>query len=524
MPLSSGASPTLHRILPHQELGTLKHSVVPVTSHWLPDGAAAFQTGGPTPVELTEGCLLERLATGLRERGVVYCQWKGHWSGHRWAAGRGDVDLLVDRESMVRLRGVLEELGFKPALPTGERQIPGVESYFGHDPAVPRLLHLHVHFRLVLGDYWRTIYRLPIERAMLDAAIPGSPFKVPAPAYQYLVFVLRMVLRQHGRTLLPPRTRWLRGIQGQLDFLDGRSSREAVASILERYLPSVDLNLFDRCRDSLRLEADPVKRIAVRRALHRCLRAHARRPSIAALLVATGEELLPGPARRTLIQSGMCLKSGGTVAALAGGDGAGKSTCARALSAWLGSEFPTLRAHLGRPPRSLLTLWVGGALKIERALYRWLRRPEPVGSTVELLRHVCTARDRYRLYERVRRFAAAGGIAVCERYPIPQDRILVGPCIPDLVGSAPSGIARLLRDIEASYYETMLPPDVVFVLRLPPELAVVRKPDEPADYVRARGQVVWDTDWSATGAQVVDASRSFPEVLSELKSRLWSAL
>ena len=495
-----------------------------LTSYWLPEGEAAFHSGGPTPVELTEGCLLERLATALREQGVVYCQWKGHWSGHRWAAGRADVDLLVDRESIVRLRSVLDELGFKPALPAGERQIPGVESYFGHDPTVPRLLHLHLHFRLVLGDYWRTIYRLPIERAMLDAATPGFPFKVPAPAYQYLVFVLRMVLRQRGRTLLPPRTRWLRGMQGQLDFLDGRSSREAVAFILERHLPSVDLELFDRCRDSLRLEADPVERAAVRRALHRRLRAHARRPSLPALLVAMGEELLPAPARRSLIQSGMGLRSGGTVAALAGGDGAGKSTSARALGAWLGSEFPTLRAHLGRPPRSLLTLLVGGALKLERAVYRWLRQAEPVGSAIELLRHVCTARDRYRLYERAHRFAAAGGIAICERYPIPQDRILVGPCIPDLVGSNPAGIARSLRDLEAAYYQRMLPPDVLFVLRLPPDVAVLRKPDEPADYVRARGQVVWDTDWSGTGAQVVDANRSFPEVLSELKSRLWSAL
>lgn len=524
MPLSPGAAHSLHLIRPHRDAGAVRHLVAPLTSYWPPDGAAAFQTGGPTPVELTEGCLLERLASGLHERGVAYCQWKGHWSGHRWAAGRGDVDLLVDRESTGRLRSVLDELGFKPALPSGERQLPGVESYFGHDPAVPRLLHLHVHFRLVLGDYWRTIYRLPIERAMLDAAITGFPFKVPAPAYQYLVFVLRMVLRQRGRPLLPPPTRWLRGIQGQLDLLDGRSDREALSSILERHLPSVDLRLFDRCRDSLRLETDPVERTAARRALHHRLRAHARRPSIPALLVATGEQLLPSPARRRLIQSGMSLKSGGTVAALVGGDGAGKSTCARALGAWLASEFPTMRAHLGRPPRSLLTLWVGGVLKIERALYRRLHRPEPPGSTIELLRHVCTARDRYRLYERVRRFAAAGGIAVCERYPIPQNRPLVGPCIPELVGSAPTGVARLLRDIEASYYETMLPPDALFVLRLHPDLAVLRKPDEPADYVRARGQLVWDTDWSGSGAQVVDASRSFPEVLSELKARLWSAL
>jgi hypothetical protein len=163
-------------------------------------------------------------------------------------------------------------------------------------------------------------------------------------------------------------------------------------------------------------------------------------------------------------------------------------------------------------------------LKIERALYRWLKRPEPLGSTIELLRYVCTARDRHRLYQEAWRFAASGGIAVCERYPIPQNRTLVGPSIPELVGEAPDGIARLLRDLEVSYYGAMLPPDALFVLRLHPELAVLRKQDEPADYVRARGQVVWDTDWSDSKAQVVDASRPFSEVLSELKSRLWSAL
>jgi hypothetical protein len=502
----------------------LSYRAKPVTSSWLLDGNPAPQPDSRVPVELTEGCLLDRLATTLLERGIGYCQWKGHWSGHRWASGRGDVDLLVDRESMVQFRSALDHLGFKPATPSGERQIHGIESYLGHDPAVRRLLHLHVHFRLLVGDYWRTIYRLPIERVMLDAAIPGSPFKVPAPAFQYLVFVLRMVLRQRGRPIFPPRALWLRGIQGQLDYLDGRCQREEIASILEQHLLSVDLRLFDRCRDSLRLEADPVERAAVRRELHRRLKAHSRRPSLPALIVATGEKVLPAPARKLLIPGNLCLKGGGTVVALVGGDGAGKSACARALTPWLSAQFPTLWAHLGRPSRSLLTLGVGGLLKAERALYRRLQRAEPAGSTIELLRHLCTARDRYRLYQKVSRFAAAGGIAVCERYPIPQNRLLCGPCIPELVGPAPGGMARLLRDREAAYYDAMLPPDALFVLRLHPELAVLRKTEEPADYVRARGQVVWDTDWSQSKAQVIDVSRSFPEVLGELKSRLWSVL
>jgi thymidylate kinase len=215
---------------------------------------------------------------------------------------------------------------------------------------------------------------------------------------------------------------------------------------------------------------------------------------------------------------------GGVVVALVGGDGSGKSTCASALYAWLGADVPTLHAHLGRPPRSLLTLLVGGALKAERLWYRQVRRDPPAVSYIELLRHLCTARDRHRLYRRVRRYAVAGGVAICERYPIPQNRVLVGPCIPALVGPEPTGVAKLLRDAENQYYTSILPPDTLFVLQLEPELAVARKLDEPADYVRTRARVIWETDWSGTPAQVIDVSRSLEEVLQDLKARLWSVL
>jgi thymidylate kinase len=215
---------------------------------------------------------------------------------------------------------------------------------------------------------------------------------------------------------------------------------------------------------------------------------------------------------------------GGRVVALVGGDGAGKSTCARALASWLGSDMPTLHAHLGKPPRGPLTLLIGAALKAEALGYRLARRARPNGTYIELLRHLCTAYDRHRLYQRVRRYAVAGGIAICERYPVPENRVLVGPCIPELSGPEPTRVVRFLRDLELRFYERMLPPDTVFVLQLDPEIAVLRKTDEPSDYVRARAQVIWKTDWTRTSAQVIDASRPVDDVVEDLKDRIWSVL
>lgn len=481
------------------------------------------ETGGLVAGEPPAG-LLERLAKALEAHAVPYCQWKGQWTAHRWAVGLGDVDLLVDHEAREEFRRLVGDLGFKPALLPGARQIPGVESYFGHDPAVPRLLHLHVHYRLVLGDFWRTTYRIPIERALLETAGPGSVFRVPNPTYQFVVFVLRMIVLQQGRPLLSMRSRWRRSIQIQLDNLEGLTEREALATVLREHLAPIDLPFFDRCVASLRGKCGALQRVLLADELHRRLEPYARRPPLAARLSAAADKLLPEPLRRMISDERMRFAGGGTVIALVGGDGAGKSTSAAELGNWLAPHIMTRRAHLGNPPRSLITLAVGAALKVEQRLDRRLSRENKGASHLELLRFFCTARDCYRLYERIRRFAAEGGVAICERYPVPQVRSHVGPCIPGLLSANPSPLALLLQAAEVRYYERIVAPDALFVLRLDPELAVLRKPDEPANYVRARVRAAWEADWSSTPAHIVDASRPFPEVLNDLKSRLWRIL
>ena len=480
--------------------------------------------GEALPRGNVEHSLLERLAQALEDQGLRYCQWKGHWSAHRWSAGRGDVDLLVDHDSNAEFRRLVGELGFKPALPAGARQIPGIESYYGYDPAVPRLLHLHVHYRLVVGDFWRTTYRIPIERAMLETSGPGTLFRVPDPTFQYVVFVLRMMLLQRGRPLLAVGARWRRSIQIQLDNLEGLTERQGLSTVLGRHLSAIDLPFFDRCVASLRGEAGALERALLPDQLHARLRPYARRPPIAALLTAAADRLLPVELRRMLADERMRPAAGGTVVALVGGDGAGKSTAATELSNWLGTDFAATRGHLGNPPRSLFTLAIGGLLKAEQQLNRILRPVARPASYLGLLRYLCTARDCYLLHERLRRFAAEGGVAICERYPVPQMRSHVGPCIPDLLPAQPTRLAKKLEAMEAGYYGRIQAPDALLVLRLDPELAVLRKPDEPADYVRARGRAVWDTDWAGTPAHCVDTSRPLPEVLLDLKALVWSAL
>jgi thymidylate kinase len=458
------------------------------------------------------GALLDRVGEQLQAAGVAHCQWKGHWKRARWESGAGDVDLLVDAAASQLLSRTLSALGFKPALPPPEAQLAGTESWFGYDTATGVLLHIHVHFRLIVGSYWTTLYRLPIERAVLATAIPHRPFPIPAPETELLLFALRQVQRGGWRD-----PGFGTDVQRELAYLQARIPRGESAARAGETLLSCDVGFVEACLGALAGGMSRRRRIRLRRGLHAQLRQYARRPPFMLLLKRIGRRLHLVPRAR-----GMRFAGGGTVFALLGGDGAGKSTCVAKLEGWLADSFDLMTAHLGRPPRSLTTLLVGGLLKLQRTMGVGRRRPT---GTLELARLVCTARDRYLLFRSVRRHAAQGGVALCERYPTPHEPLLVGPEITRLLGSRPpTRLERRLARAEQAYYDRIAAPDVTMVMLVDPEIAVRRKTTEPPDYVRTRNRIVWNTDWSATDARIVDAGRPLDVVLADLRTLIWSEL
>ena len=461
--------------------------------------------------------LAARVGEALAARGVSYCQWKGHGKRERWERGRGDIDLLVDRASWADFAEILGAHGFKLALPPAGREAAGIVHFFGLDERRGELIHIHAYQRLVIGSPWRTHYRIPLERELLASATGGGRdeaiFPIPAPELELIVLVLRLTLRHEVRDLLrrePPR--WLDGALTELDRMEERATPAAVAAALNRLLPEVSTKLFERSRSTLLPGCPAWRRLTVRHQLTRALRAHASRPPVFAGLERLWRRVRP---------QGQVFVAGGAVVALVGGDGSGKSTCADALTAWLEQTVSTAHLHLGRPERSLLTLLVGGVLSLLR---RFRAFPRLVAH-LDLLRTVCTGRDRYRAYRKAFRVAAGGGVAICERYPSRESWAMSGPSeVQGHALAAQSKLATSLRRWERSLYERMNRPDVLFLLALDADTAVARKTNEPADYVRERARLTAAADWSGSGAIIIDAAQPLPHVVATLKAELWKNL
>lgn len=242
------------------------------------------------------------------------------------------------------------------------------------------------------------------------------------------------------------------------------------------------------------------------------------------------------------------LGNGGTMIAVVGGDGAGKSTAIEGLYDWLSKDFEVAKMHIGKPEWSKTTIFIRGILKIGQmiGLYPFIGSLEEVIEIKSLVppgypwlvRAVSTARDRYWCYVRARRFAAKGGVVIIDRFPLSQIKTMDGRQGKRYIGQLTQsgkarnvtrrrrfgGFTQLLVSMEENYYDQIVMPELVFVLMVDPEIAVERKTDESPDSVRMRSAEVWNIDWSETGVEVIDANQSKEDVLSELKTIIWSKL
>jgi thymidylate kinase len=484
--------------------------------------------------------LLERLDTA----GIGYCHWKSNWVLEQSLAGETDVDLLVERDAARSFRGVLGELGFRPAVEPGAAPFPSVEHYHALDEESGELVHVHAYFRVITGDSLGKNYRLPVEGMLLDGDRRIGGVRVPSRAAELVIFVLRMSLKHASLVELALVTRKRDEVAAEAEWLIAEDVRAETLDLVRTWLPAVDVGRFEAAMEGLLAPAPLWRRVVRGRRLRAELRPFARHGRLRAGWTGVRSFAARSARRVRGSRTKLAPSAGGAVVAFVGAEASGKSTMLEAVEGWLGAHFTVRRIHAGKPPSTALTFAPNRLLPVFRTLLPGQRsttvsaRLVSAGDRAEAtpgpfpllfgLRSVLLAHDRRALLLRAFASSANGEIVLCDRYPSVDEGALDGP---QLRLADPEGAGRLRRrlaGIEARLYRDVPPADLVIRLTAPLDVTLARNrsrsKSEPEEYVLSRHARSTRLEFERVRVESVNTDRPLEETLRDVRRLVWESL
>jgi hypothetical protein len=497
------------------------------------------------PAEQPGLAVVRDLLGRLHAADIAYCHWKSNEHLAAALEGLTDLDVLAERRRDLDLQRILAESGFKRFAAPPLRGYSGIEDYIALDPASGRLVHLHLHFQLTLGERHLKSYRLPWETVLLATRRFDREHGayVAHPTYETMLLVVRAALKQRLRDRLVRRSvdaDFLRELAWLQKQLDDTALREVAQRLLG---PAVHPSL----RRLLETPVSPSGLAAFAAAARPILRRHrtfGRRQAVLRAWIRELQWIIDAINRRYLHRPTPLRRispRGGAVVALLGSDGSGKSTLARTLVAWLGVKLDVVPIYFGSGDGP------GAIYRMPMMMaYRFLRpllgpNPNRQGHAAGASR--ATMRGRFRAAAQVpwalalgcekrgklRRMVRArnrGMIVVCDRFPQSEvPGFNDGPLL-SRWHDHPWSVCRALAAWEAApYAEAALEsPDLVIKLAVTPETARSRRPEMSVDELQRRVATVRGLRFPT--ARVVEISSEAPlaDIVLEAKRALWEQL
>ena len=276
--------------------------------------------------------------------------------------GDTDFDLLVDRRAALAVAEIFSQMNIKRFVVAPFHQYPGVDDYVCCDTDTGKLIHLHIHYQLTVGEKHLNGYRLPWEEITLSTRMMDSRHEiyVADPHVELVLLVTRAAVKLRARDLVLGtlrRTYFQHKVLREFAWLERRIERGRLLEVAHRMVgPKAARILLDM------VDAPPAKRrlLAFRRNCEPSLGSYRSFSAWGARVRRWLREArtlwwwVENRYYRVPKNSSRTCPQGGVMVAVVGDHAAGKSTIANAIAEWLAEEVAVvpITAVKRVPPRA----------------------------------------------------------------------------------------------------------------------------------------------------------------------------
>lgn len=488
--------------------------------------------------------LIKRLLDSLHLQQVLYCHWKSNEHLGASMSGDTDLDVLFDRREEVE--PLLRQLGFKKFEPVPQKQYSHIVDFIGLDLESGKLVHLHAHFRLTMGEAYLKSYQLPFEEMVLASRVYDRAHGIYCiqPEWELVLLFIREALKLRTRnrisSLLWNRNTVSKNSLCEWSWLRQRCQDDQLRSIMQQVFPrnmevhAIVSGTMDR-KQLLQLAAILKKQFRKYRSfspLHATLLRWYREVSIKWNRKWQQWLHLPALSRRTNPR-------GGFVVAVIGADGSGKSTVTRDLEKTFRTKLDLFRVYFGRGDgRMSLSRKILAAMKNRLMKKQTARQGEQkTGATIKKqglaaclyksLEALIVASEKSSNLERMQTARKKGMLVICDRFP--QNQVMGyndGPLLQFLAG-ARNLLFRWAARRERKLYDRAAknPPDLVIKLIADASVVAARKPGEtPVPLLVSKIEGIRNLAFENCTVKTIDASQPLDKVLFQVRKAIWTSM
>ena len=184
--------------------------------------------------------ICEKLFSEWNEKKICYCHWKSNEHLCEGLDGITDLDILLNDNDRKYGCNIMKSLDFLNCRSQYGSRYPDVEDWIGFDRSTGKLIHIHLHYKIVTGHKGMKEYTLPWYEDVLKTRIKDEKTDVyiSCPELELITLYTRIGLKATAKQKITAQKGACcleEGYTREIDYLKKRISWDILVRYLHKY-------------------------------------------------------------------------------------------------------------------------------------------------------------------------------------------------------------------------------------------------------------------------------------------------